>query len=144
MAAQARLSCPVRCATISPGLPKLLRATSHASRASILQNKPNLQKCGTNRNLCIERTYESTTARNSRKNKANLQKCKNESNFRACPPAERRPRVTSHGSRTTILQNEPNFQARPPANRTPRVTSHEPRVTPEGKGWSRNGPGFPI
>jgi hypothetical protein len=50
------------------------------SRALILQNKPNLQKCETNRNLCVERTYETATARNSRKNKANLQKCKNEPN----------------------------------------------------------------
>jgi len=68
------------------------RATSHGpalrspkgeggSRATIMQNKPNLQKCETNRILCPERTYETTTARNSRKNKANLQKCENEPNF---------------------------------------------------------------
>jgi len=54
------------------------RATSHETRATILQNKPNLQKCETNRNLCLKRTYETATARNSRKNKANLQKCENE------------------------------------------------------------------
>jgi hypothetical protein len=45
-----------------------------------MQNEPNLQKCETNRNLCPERTYETATARNSRKNKANLQKCENEPN----------------------------------------------------------------
>jgi hypothetical protein len=56
------------------------RVPNHGSRALILQNKPNLQKCETNRNLCPERTYETATARNSRKNKANLQKCKNEPN----------------------------------------------------------------
>jgi len=52
----------------------------HRSRASIMQNKPNLQKCETNRNIYPTRTYETATARNSRKNKANLQKCKNEPN----------------------------------------------------------------
>jgi len=123
MAAQYRLSCPVRCAAISPGpilptspkppqarrpaerrprtyfhyrvsfphitlanpltftaeQPLVLRSWCGAKRM-ILQNKPNLQKCETNRNLCPERTYETATAHNSRKNKANLQKCKNEPN----------------------------------------------------------------
>ena len=65
--------------TFTAEQPLVLRSWCGAKRM-ILQNKPNLQKCETNRNLCPERTYETATAHNSRKNKANLQKCKNEPN----------------------------------------------------------------
>ncbi len=105
-----------------------LRNRCGAKRA-ILQNKPNLQKCETNRNLCPERTYETTTTHNSRKNKPN---------FQARRQAERRPRTYFHyrvsfspitlsnpytlnpeqalvlrswcGTKRTILQNKPNLQ----------------------------------
>jgi hypothetical protein len=50
------------------------RAQISLLQRMILQNKANLQKCETAPNLCLQRTYETATAQNSRKNKANLQK----------------------------------------------------------------------